>query len=159
VVISGISWLKLAEHEENISGENKISIYCIVVADQPKSPGTYELRDGVPTTVGIYRFYRREPKEHWTGTFELLDTIQLQEIGENIYFGMGVVNKLGEEVEDPRDPLGLSPIDNALTIGYPMGSRWGDLNWIDGKATVKIDQSKMEAVVLVHYWETWLRWD
>jgi len=157
IVLAAIGFkLKTAEHENEVivPGENQILIYCIVVADQPKSPGTYELRDGIPTTVGVYRFYRQQSEYVETGTFELLETIQLQEIGENIYFGKGVVDKLGEEVRDPRG----WPIDNALTIGYPsIDSRWGDQNLIDGKAVVEIDQSKTEAVVLVHYWETWLR--
>jgi len=157
VIVSFRSKTAGHENEVVVPGENQILIYCVVVADQPKSPGIYELRDGIPTTVGIYRFYCREPDAIWSGTFELLTTIRLQEIGENIYFGKGVVDKLGEEVRDPQG----RPIDNILTIGYPLPSNpgWAAQNWIDGKAVVEIDQSKTEAVVLVHYWETWVRID
>lgn len=163
-VISGITWLKFAGREENISEDNKILINCVVLADPvwsiylPSGEGLplYQPRENVPTEVGVYRFYLRNPEEPWTGTFELLDTIPLQGLGENLYFGKNVIDKLGEVVRYPDTNI---PIDNALTIGYPSVGHplRGDQNCIEGRAVVEIDQSKNEVVVLVHYWETLLR--
>ena len=104
------------------------------VADQPPDNierGPYKLRDGVPSEVGVYRFY--EPIGPGSGTFELLDKIPLQMVDENEYHGEKVIHK----------------IDGRLTVGYP--AQWQ--NSIDGYACVEVDQNENEVIITVYYWE------
>ena len=110
----------------------EISINVYVNTDQPTEPMTYELMDGTPTEVGVYRFCLREPKLAGTGAFEKVDEILLGKINESTLYGEKTIDK----------------INATLCIGYPP------VNWIDGNACVEIDQTKKEVNVTVYYWGT-----
>ena len=109
--------------------KNKMLIHVYVKQDQPKSG--YAAMEGIPTKVGIYRFYLENPDVPGSGRFEKLDEIPLERKNRQFY---------GEKL--------VKKINDTLCIGYPP------VNYVDGMACVEIDQSEKEANVTVHYWRT-----
>jgi hypothetical protein len=113
--------------------EEEILVHIYVLNDQPKST-EYEVIEGIPTKVGVYRFYLEDPRIAGSGVFEKVDSISLKKINESTYYGIKLVKKISE----------------TLCIGYPS------TNYIDGKGCAGMDQSKEEVEVTVHYWKSTL---
>lgn len=111
---------------------NTILLRVHVLTARP-APGTeYELREGEPKAVGIYRFYLEKAGVPGSGAFKKLDSISLDKLNETEFCGEKLVRRT----------------DGVLCIGYPS------TNIIDGKACVEIDQSQNEVDITVYYWET-----
>lgn len=107
-----------------------ILVHVYVLKDNPDLH--YVLREGNPESVGVYEFYYKKPNLPGSGAFRKIDSIRLNKLNETTFYGEKRIKK----------------IDGILCIGYPS------TNFIDGKACVKIDQSKREVSVTVHYWKT-----
>jgi hypothetical protein len=127
-----------------------INIKVYVKLDPPPDnvpeglPVRYKLREGTPTEIGVYRFYRMVPDVPGTGTFERVDTIPLEKMDELTFYGEKIVDKIRTFL---RIGLGSWGEENVLCIGYPS------INYIDGKGCVRIDQWKNEVIITVYYWE------
>lgn len=136
--------------------ENKIRIHVYVKLDPPPENAingiTYELREGIPTEVGVYRsyspaYYKSHSPGYWH--YERLDTIPLEEVDEFTLYGAKSVNKTNPVLVYEHDNLRM--YENALCVGYP-GIKYVGAP-IDGITFVRIDQSMEEATVTVYYWE------
>lgn len=128
-----------------ITPADDILLSVFVLTDQPTDTMNYELMGGIPTEVGVYKFDLKRPEVPGSGAFEKLDVITLQKINNDTYYGSKLIKK----------------IEDDLSIGYPSMEhpKFGNQNFIDGKAVVRINQSKKEVNVTIHFWETLLRID
>jgi hypothetical protein len=117
--------------------DDVVLVDVTVKTDLPDSM-KYELIEGVPTAVGIYRFYLRDEEVPGSGVFEKVDTISLESVNGSCFCGKKLIDKTKL----------ISKTNETLCIGYPA------VNFIDGKACVEINQSKKEENITVHYWKT-----
>ena len=104
-----------------------------VVKDEPDNVD-YQVKEGEPDSVGVYRFYFEKEGLPGTGAFQELDSIPL--------------HKSSKTKDEFHGSKGVKRIDGVLCVGYPP------TNFIDGKACIRIDQTQDEVNVTVHYWET-----
>lgn len=111
---------------------DSIAVHIHVLKDQPQPGSEYEPKEGEPTNVGVYEFYLKKAGIPGSGTFKKLDSISLNKVNETEFYGKKLISK----------------IDGNLCVGYPS------TNLIDGKACVKVDQSRSEISITVHYWKT-----
>ena len=111
--------------------ESEILVRVYVVKDPPIYTD-YELMEGTPACVGVYRYYLKDPMLPGTGTFELIDQIPLEQKFELTFYGEKRIKK----------------IEDTLCIGYPP------TNFIDGYACVRVNQTKEGVEATVHYWKT-----
>ena len=110
--------------------EGRVLVNVRVLTDEP--PILYQLIEGTPSDVGVYEFYLERSDIPGSGVFKKLDSIALEKVRDNEFYGRKAISK----------------IDGTLCVGYPP------TNFIDGAACVKIDQSQKEVNVIVHYWKT-----
>ena len=115
-----------------ITPVDDILVGVFVITDQPEDEMVYELMDRNPTQVSVYKFYLKDPEIPGSGTFEKMDEISLERINESTFYGKKRITK----------------INGTMCTGYPP------INWIDGIASVEINQTEEEVAVTVHYWKT-----
>lgn len=115
-----------------ITPADEILLSVFVIIDKPDDTMVYELFDKNPTQVGVYKFYLINPNIPGSGTFKKMDEISLERINESTFYGKKRITK----------------INGTMCTGYPP------INWIDGIASVEINQTEEEVAVTVHYWKT-----
>jgi len=123
--------------------ENEVLVRVFVEIDEPPSTDyIHEPLSGVPKYAGVYKFYFKD-KCPGCGVFEKIDEIPLKKLRESLFYGEKRVRGINATISEPP-----SWKDISFCVGYPS------TNFIDEDTCAKIDQSKEEWNITVHYWKT-----